>query len=219
MKPPTHYLVPPFFDESGRLLPVLYPPDSLGRRIEGLIAIESDLRECRRGFSYLADHNDDLRKKGGASSDGDDFELFAARCIWLASVVGYGKCFVSAEGRRVMLQTRDVQVLGPEFVECHEKVMTDRHEYFAHGGTSLNEGIRFALGVDAWEPLKLRHCTFVMHAYLPEKKHCVTARDLCARLGEVVSRRAMEACDRWEAEVRKMTSEELRQLLEGEKAS
>jgi hypothetical protein len=140
-------------------------------------------------------------------------EQFAARCIWFASVVGYGKCFVAAEGRRVILDKQDVRLLGSQFVECHDQLMADRHEYIAHGGTSLNEASRFGLAVERLEPLQLMQVNFGLQSYLPCKDHLARARDLCARLADEVMRRVTEACDSWEAEVRKIPIEELRRAL------
>jgi hypothetical protein len=139
---------------------------------------------------------------------------FAARSIWISTVVTYGKCFVDAEGRRLKLERKTVKALGPSLLECHDKPMSERHEYAAHGGDSLHEAARFGIAVSNLDPLELVHVAFDLQAWLPGKDQSAMAIDLCRQLQIEVAKRVEVACASFEADVRKMPLDELRRLIE-----
>lgn len=210
----VNYLRPVFRTSDGRDVPIVFPPEPRARRVNGLFLIQGDLQFAAAGFEYLAE-NFDRSIAGDAQHLGDrGREGLIGRSLWLASVVSYGKCFVEAEGRRIRLERTDVESLGDTLLACHDKLMHDRHQHVAHGGTSLNEHSIFGFAVTSLTPLDLVQVSCVIQAVTTSKEACVAAVKLCQRLAALVETRVSAACDSLEADLRRLPTDQLRRLVD-----
>ena len=59
--------------------------------------------------------------------------------LYIAFHTTYGKCFVQALGRKIKLEARDF--VPKEDKKIHEKILTLRHKYTAHGGGYEEMGV------------------------------------------------------------------------------
>jgi len=103
--------------------------------------IKKDLKFCKQALKIaisLAKSSDDLTSKGQFRAEFDE-ESDILKAMYISFVVTYGKCFTKADGRRVKLETKEI-FEDDEVKEEHLSVMTQRHEYIAHGGkTNLEQ--------------------------------------------------------------------------------
>jgi hypothetical protein len=96
----------------------------------GLIA--KDLKQC---LSCI----DEIRKINDNNNDIFHWALY------VAFHTTYGKCFASAQGRKIKLEAKDYVPI--DFRKAHEKIMILRNKYTAHAGGYEEKGVA-AIGLN-----------------------------------------------------------------------
>ena len=105
--------------KNGAPCPFIPLDGKIATRCLGLGLIEGELRQAR---SLLEMIDSDMQTQGLA--------------LWHAAVAGYGRCFVSAEGRKTKLERVHLKDLPIESQKAHEYIMQVRHQRVAHAGNS-----------------------------------------------------------------------------------
>lgn len=99
----------------------------ISRRFAAYALIEKDLRDT---LSFIDEYHQIEDKE---IIKGKDILL---KALSRAIVITYGKCFTTAEGRRVKLEKN---IISEACQAMHEELMNARHEYVAHAGNSAHE--------------------------------------------------------------------------------
>jgi hypothetical protein len=99
----------------------------IAARMIGYGLIDKDLKACLECIR--------VHRNLGATDDKNRFIKWAT---FIALCTTYGKCFVSASGRRIKLET---SIVPTKYVATHDKLMTLRHNYTAHGGGYEERGL------------------------------------------------------------------------------
>lgn len=68
----------------------------------------------------------------------DDDLRKSLKSFYYSSIITYGKCFVSALGRGIKLESKDH--VGKRFMSCHEKIINFRNNLVAHSGGVFDSG-------------------------------------------------------------------------------
>lgn len=110
-------------NKDGKQCPYFFADTPLARRLSGLTQIMHDLGHAKELMS-LADTVDDSN---------------LAYSLWMSAVVTYGKCFASAEGRKIKLELEHVTRFNPEAIDYHNALLDQRNTYFAHAGQNEYE--------------------------------------------------------------------------------
>jgi len=175
-------------DSDGRHLPIIYPNTDEAIRGSGLFMILADLAFCQQGFRHLLSTYStcvEITQKieGSMAEPGLHPVLFGARAAWFSSVITYGKCFARADGRQVLLaEKKYVKPLGQPYLDCHQKLIDDRHKFIAHAGKSLNEAGRIGYVIRHQWPIDAEARYFYLRATLPSKEHIELAEELSSKL-------------------------------------
>jgi hypothetical protein len=109
--------------DSNRLCPYVVLQGPIFRRLSGYHLIRKDLNFAETALLLLKDlHNTNT-------------DRLILQSLWFFAAVSYGKCFVSAEGRGVKLENKNVfKSAKRELIEAHDIIMHERHQYIAHAG-------------------------------------------------------------------------------------
>jgi hypothetical protein len=99
----------------------------IAKRMIGFGLIDKDLKSCL-GCVHL-------HRSLGMKDPRDRLIKWAT---FIALCITYGKCFVSAESRRIRLEPT---LVPTEYVAAHNKLMTLRHDYAAHAGGIEERGL------------------------------------------------------------------------------
>lgn len=215
----TRYLRPFITDSDGRRLPVIYPKTKRAIRGTGLFMIRADLVFCQQGFDHLLSIYSTCleitqKNEGGLTEHGLHSVLFGARAAWFSSVITYGKCFASASGRGVKLTKKKyVGPLGQPYLDCHEKLIDDRHQYVAHAGESLNETGRLGYAIRQQWPIDAEPVYFYLRANLPSREHIKLAGELSNKLIASVDAEIDLLLHKLDAEILGLPRETIRDLL------
>lgn len=128
----------------GRVCKRIVLESHLARQLSGYVLIEKDLRSAGLWFDEITRIRGDdvlLDKRGSrASPDRDRYNIIKA--LFVAGLTFYGKAFTQADGRRVKLERRNIDV---EFQDAHDDAMSFRHNFAAHSGSKLIERASVAL--------------------------------------------------------------------------
>lgn len=118
----------------------------LAEKYLGFVSIRKDLDFTKRSLKYLLEIEETdgrpIKETSGKLHirEHDDFLHCLRQSIYFASVITYGKCFASAEGRRTRLEKKDILIDADEnLLRTHELIIDIRNQYVAHGGSSDNE--------------------------------------------------------------------------------
>ena len=93
--------------------------DRIATRCLGLGLIEGELLQAHSLLEMI-----DSKNSGQGMS------------LWHAAVAGYGRCFVSAEGRKTKLETVHLKNFPTASRDAHEFIMQVRHQSVAHAGNA-----------------------------------------------------------------------------------
>ena len=109
--------------DSNRLCPYVVLQGPIFRRLSAYHLIRKDLNFSETALLKLKDlHNTNA-------------DRLVLQSLWFFAAVSYGKCFVSAEGRGVKLEKRDVfKGANRKLIETHDMIMHERHQYISHAG-------------------------------------------------------------------------------------
>ncbi len=135
---------------SGKRCPVRYIESPIAKKYIGYDLIFHDLESAKNWINLACkkiDENRSCRSKNKLSCDifsphleGAENEVIQA--LFISSVTYYGKCFTSAEGRRIKLEESN---LPAEFLPAHKKIMEFRNTIAAHSGEGPWDTGRLAL--------------------------------------------------------------------------
>jgi len=109
--------------ETGDTVPYIHAKERCAKRMRGLGMIKKDMEKVVNFISSIIAQNDD--------------ELAELR--WHGALISYGRCFVSADGRGMKLESHHVKQLGHDHLKTHNKVMELRHQYIAHSGKNREQ--------------------------------------------------------------------------------
>ena len=102
--------------------------------------LEDSLWWIQKAYAVLASESEDQDKTRSAHADSIGDEVFnTLKAYYYASIVTYGKCFVSTGGRGIKLEAKDH--VDKEYLPCHEKIMGYRNNLVAHAGGALDSGV------------------------------------------------------------------------------
>jgi hypothetical protein len=118
----------------------------LADKYAAYVSIRKDLEFVKKSLGYLIE----IEKSDGRPikeisgklhiKEHDEFLHCLTQSIYFASVITYGKCFASAEGRKTKLERKDILIDASESVRgSHDQIIEIRNQYVAHGGVSDNE--------------------------------------------------------------------------------
>jgi len=116
----------------------------------GYRLIEKDLRNCKVWLKQVRDLLAEDPKNIGAkknlknTEDRDKYNL--VKGLFVAALTIYGKCFTNCEGRRVRLQTKDID---EKHQETHDEAMAFRHNFAAHSGAKNLEYSNVVIVLDS----------------------------------------------------------------------
>jgi hypothetical protein len=122
----------------GMSLPLIPIEGKFAQRIGGLVLVQRDLENSlswlNRAISLHSQVDDGSKEEYSLIKDrniGNEIKAF-----FLASVIFYGKAFVSAEGRGSSLSRESLDV---EFRLAHDEFLAYRNNFVAHSGSELYE--------------------------------------------------------------------------------
>ncbi|MCC5902736.1 MAG: hypothetical protein JJT87_12530 [Halomonas sp.] len=159
-------------DKNGVAHPHFVADTALAKRLSGLTQIMDDLKY---GHELMAMVNDT------ANTD-------VAYSLWMSAIVTYGKCFATAKGRRIKIESNHVLKADSEALDFHQSILDMRNEYFAHAGINDYERASTVVilsptemgkSVVAVNHLKAQHTK-------PSQEFCVSFCHLCRKLYDVV---------------------------------
>ena len=132
----TRYL---YKDKLAKRIPLT---GKLAENLAGYALIEKDLRSI---LIWLAEIDKMYPKveQGKDSAISPDRERFdVIKGLFIASLIFYGKCFSSCEGRRTKL---DRKLLNREYRDTHHEIIIMRHNLAAHSGADKFEDVVISL--------------------------------------------------------------------------
>ncbi len=114
----------------------------LAENLAGYALIEKDLRSV---LIWLGEINKMFPKveQGVGNAISPDRERFdIIKGLFTASLIFYGKCFSSCEGRRTKLNRK---LLDKKYHDTHSEIILMRHNFAAHSGADKFEEVMIAL--------------------------------------------------------------------------
>lgn len=101
------------------------------RRFAALNVIQKDLDLCRKAFIELIETQNK--------------QIIKMSLLFFA-IINYGKCFAKADGRSVMLNSKEAfKGVDNKIIDYHEKLIDIRNNYIAHAGIGNYEQYPFSL--------------------------------------------------------------------------
>lgn len=107
--------------------------------------IKKDLKFIKKSFEYamsIASNETDVVGDGVSLRYRPEVDVDSdiLKALYISAVVTYGKCFTKAEGRKVKIDSKNLfKKSGNDLILLHEELMTQRHQYLAHGGRTQYE--------------------------------------------------------------------------------
>lgn len=182
-------------DKDGKVCPYLFADTPLAKRLSGLTQIMHDLDHAKELMSL--------------TDTVDNSEI--AYSLWMSSVITYGKCFASADGRKSKLEREHVKRFNPEAIDYHNALIAQRNEYFAHAGQNdyenSNVGVILAPEEDGRKVLWVNHLMVKKSNISSDEIKIFNA--LCDGLFDVVEKTAEDIHARVLNEYREMDIDEL----------
>ena len=123
----------------------------LARRYGGYSLIRIDLLDAQEWLKRAHDLVPDRERRTVARTESEPDRYFLSedrptfrliKSLWYSAIVLYGKCYASAEGRKVKLERSN---LPNEYLEVHDKVITFRNTIVAHAGETAHESAKVKL--------------------------------------------------------------------------
>ena len=123
----------------------------VARQFGGYSLIRVDLLDAKewlkRAHDLVPSGNQPRSVKASTARDryflsGDPSTFRLIKSLWFSAIVLYGKCYASAEGRKVKLERSN---LPDEHLEIHDKIITLRNTIVAHAGTTAHESAKVKL--------------------------------------------------------------------------
>jgi len=118
----------------------------IAKRYIGFNLILQDLEDSlwwiRKAYSLLPkkEKSEDQAKINNVHIDAAGDEKFKTlKAYYYSSVVTYGKCFASTEGRGIKLEAKDH--VDTKYLPCQEKIMNYRNNLVAHAGGVFDSGV------------------------------------------------------------------------------
>ena len=125
--------------------------DSISLQAAGYALIDKDLRNA---FEWLEDVEAIYKEKGITKEneepnipDKDEGRRLKSLLISMCTI--YGKCFTSADGRRVKLGKNNID---KKYIETHDDIMEMRNNYAAHSGEEKIETGKIVLAITLDDP-------------------------------------------------------------------
>lgn len=188
-------------NKDGKQCPYFFADTPLSKRLSGLSQIMHDLNHAKE-LMTLADRVEDSN---------------IAYSLWMSAIVTYGKCFASAEGRRVKLEREHVKRFNSEAIDYHDALIAQRNEYFAHAGENAyetaNVGVILAPEDEGREVLWVNHLMVKKSSISSDEIGMFNA--LCEGLYDIVEKIGEEVHKRVLNEYRAMNIDELYQKAYG----
>lgn len=123
--------------EDGKPLPLIELEPSIKNKYLGYLNIFHDLEFIKSCLIYLYKNYDNNEIN------------FLKKNIWQSFIINYGKCFVTAKGRKVKLEPNNIFRKGnKDLLKIHNELMELRHQYIAHSGINSNEMLEVFLALD-----------------------------------------------------------------------
>ena len=111
-----------FKTKDGKTCPAYIADTKISKQLSRYTQIMDDLRSAITLVEELGEH---------VSAE-------VEKAIWTSAVMLYGKCFASAEGRRIKLEESHILKFDVEAIMYHRDLLILRNKFIAHaGGTSM----------------------------------------------------------------------------------
>lgn len=111
-----------FKTKEGKTCPAYIADTNMSKQLSRYTQIMDDLRSAITLVEELGEH---------VSAE-------VEKAIWTSAVMLYGKCFASAEGRRIKLEESHILKFDVEAIMYHRDLLILRNKFIAHaGGTSM----------------------------------------------------------------------------------
>ena len=117
--------------KSAPAIPTLLLQTKLAQQLCGHILIKKDIRDT---ILFIQEHNKILQTCEDIGSN------VIIKGLTRATVITYGKCFTTADGRKTKLDKKK-HIQNARNQDTHELLMEMRHQYIAHAGKSIHEKI------------------------------------------------------------------------------
>ncbi len=113
----------------------------LSRRYLGLSLIKQDLIDVHNWIEKM----NELAPESLNNSNGEivylesnNTNMSLLKALYFSSIISYGKCFVTSDGRKTRLEEKDH--INPIYLDFHELIMEKRHGLVAHAGKFFDNG-------------------------------------------------------------------------------
>ncbi len=108
------------FTNEGKACPYVVAEGKIAKRVTGYYSIYGDLKEAKAMLSFIEDN--------------PTIPLIVKGSMFKAFIAQYAKCFTSAWGRGVKLESDRVFHDNEELLKAHKALMEIRDNYIAHAG-------------------------------------------------------------------------------------
>ncbi|HHT7362225.1 TPA: hypothetical protein ACTZ8L_000653 [Legionella pneumophila] len=116
--------------KSAPAIPTLLLQTKLAQQLCSYILIKKDITDTSL---FIQEHNKVLQTCDDIGSN------VIIKGLTRAIVITYGKCFTTADGRKIKLDKKIIK--NAHHQDIHELLMEMRHQYIAHAGKSIHEKI------------------------------------------------------------------------------
>ncbi len=162
----------------------------VAKRYVGLSIITQDLddalRWIRKSHSYLPNEetkSEDTEIKHVYLDSTDNDDVKDMKAFFYASVITYGKCFNSANGRGISLRAKSH--VGTEFNEIHSTIIHYRNNLVAHSGGAFDGGQAIVAPNPNGPEFRVTPCLWRME-YMDDRKHKYGFEELISHVMENV---------------------------------
>jgi hypothetical protein len=170
-------------DGSG-VRPCIFDDSNHSIRVSGLFQIIQELKRVGEALEIMPTLDRNNAQQG-----------IILRHLWESSIIGYGRCFVEAEGRKVKLDLADLKGLPSNHKALHEGIMDLRHQLVAHAGKSGKKANSVAILLNP--PHKERKVVDVgnvgLHITVPDFPFVKEFHDHCGLLISIISEKQEKA--------------------------
>ena len=102
-----------YTNDSGEDMPYIFADTPMANRLSGLTQIRFDLVYAQELMSTPT----------------DNLPVHVSHSLWVNAVILYGKCFASAEGRKIKLEEHHVRKYNEDALDYHRSLLDLRNQY------------------------------------------------------------------------------------------
>jgi len=148
---------------------LFYEPDvRTTKECIGYYLIKKDLEFAKAALLLLKKEIDKYELKNGEVALSDE-QLVGQKSLWFSFIISYGKCFTKANGREMSLNKNIFENYhNPKALQLHEKVMSIRHQYVAHGDNSSNQTVKFYYHIED-NIVKIKYVNYFAYTEISEE--------------------------------------------------